>query len=806
MTRGVPPLLPWQPCLLAAIAGILACQDAPAAVAGLFLLALFPRPAPGRPATWHLVAAFLVGWGAGWLALPPLPASPPACLESGKRVDIVGRVDELDPRPENRLSCLLTDVRLTGQGCEAAPLPGRLALTIDAPLFRPLPGDSLAVTAKVRPTRGFTNPGVTDFVFLRRLDGVFYRAYARGGAEGPRLVAAGGNALAQAREDLRRRVTGLLAPPPEADAASRAGRAMVTALVFADLSDFTQADLDLIRRASLSHTLALSGMNVSYVAALGFALAWLLGRARPGVFLRLPRPLVALGLTAPLLAGYCWLGGYSPSLFRAVLMFCGTGLFLLLGRQAPLFDSLFLALGAMLAVSPLTACDARLQLSALAVAGIALLWPPFHRFAKAFRAPRPLKAFVVAVAAVLWTSLCAEAAVMPLIVRLYGEWNCNPWLNALWLPVLGFVVTPLALLGTACAAVPWLAQAGGWLLTGAAWGCQGLMAGLAWLDARHLLFSVAVLRPAWPELLGCLGLLAGLALVLAGRPRPTAALLASLALLVAPTLWRGVQDSRDRVSLTVFDVGQGQSVAVDLPGGRRLLIDGGGLAGNFDLGRAVVGASLTDNRPPRLDMVLASHPHADHIKGLVSILARFRVAALRDNGGQAPGELGQALAAALTRNAVPRSALTAGDRLDLGDGLAVSVLHPGPGDDRDGNNGSLILRLTWNGRGLAVLPGDAERGVLKRLAASGAALDAAVLVLPHHGSVSALSRRFHAAVRPRLAIASCGDTGRYPSAKVQESLSRLGCPTLATNRDGAVTVRFDGPDAPPRVETAVPRQ
>ena len=82
---------------------------------------------------------------------------------------------------------------------------------------------------------------------------------------------------------------------------------------------------------------------------------------------------------------------------------------------------------------------------------------------------------------------------------------------------------------------------------------------------------------------------------------------------------------------------------------------------------------------------------------------------------------------------------------------------------------------------------------------------AAVLVLPHHGALSALSRRFHAAVHPQVAIASCGDTERYPSAKVAESLTRLGCPTLATNRDGAVTVRFDGPDSPPRVETAVPR-
>ena len=130
------------------------------------------------------------------------------------------------------------------------------------------------------------------------------------------------------------------------------------------------------------------------------------------------------------------------------------------------------------------------------------------------------------------------------------------------------------------------------------------------------------------------------------------------------------------------------------------------------------------------------------------------------------------------------------------------MLHPGPDDDRTGNNGSLILRLSWNGRGLVVIPGDAERGVLRRVAEGGGTLRAAVLVLPHHGSATSLSKRFFSAVAPRVAIASCGAGRPYPAQKITATLDRLDCAVYATSRNGAVTVRFADPDAPPVVETA----
>jgi competence protein ComEC len=802
--RGLPPLLPWQPCLLAYAGGILAVDSWLPALAGLGLLVLFLRTMGARPSPVALLAAFALGFGAGALALPAPPPMP-ACLATPHPVTMTGRVASVDPRPQNRLAVVMDAVGLSGPECAGTVLPGRLAATIDHPAFTPLPGDLLAVTGKVRSTDGFANPGTTDFAFLRRLDGVFFRTYARGDRNQVVRLAPSTSLTAGLRQTLRDRVGAALAPPadaPPADAAATAGRAMVMALLFDDKSGFTETDLDLVRRASLAHTLALSGMNVGYVVALATALVLALGRLAPGIYLLLPRPRLIVLVAAPLVAAYCFIGGASPSLLRAAFMFAAFGLMVLLGRDKALFDGLFAALAAFLLVSPLSAFSASLQLSSLAVAGIAVFWPPFARLTRRLPGSGAVRALLVGGLGILWTSLTAEAAVLPVITRLFGDFAFSPWINLFWLPVLGCLVMPPVLCGAAAAAIPGLTPVAQTLLTAGADCCALLMRCLEVLDAHHLLFSQAVLRPSWPELLGCYGLLAALALAVASRqPLPKAAMAVSLALLLAPAGVRALQSLDPGLAITVLDVGQGQSVAVALPGGDRLLIDAGGLLGSYDVGRAVVGAFLTDGSPPRLEMALASHPHSDHIKGYASLLTRFSIGVWLDNGGSPEGELASAIATPLARRAIPIRHLAAGDRLDLGHGLALETLHPGPEADRNTNNGSLILRLTRNGHGLALFPGDAESAVLRKLAASGQNLQADILILPHHGSSSSLAKRFYAAVAPKIAIASCGDVGPYPSAKVVEALRRLGCPTYATNRHGAVTVRLDGAGALAGLET-----
>ena len=130
--------------------------------------------------------------------------------------------------------------------------------------------------------------------------------------------------------------------------------------------------------------------------------------------------------------------------------------------------------------------------------------------------------------------------------------------------------------------------------------------------------------------------------------------------------------------------------------------------------------------------------------------------------------------------------------IPLADGLALEVLAPPPGVAPSGNDG-LVLRLTGNGRGLALLPGDAEGPYLRNLLRSGADLSAEVLVLPHHGSSGSLVSELYDAVSPELAVASAGAHNAYrlPARAVREELARRGIPLRITGDEGEIAVYWN---------------
>jgi len=273
-------------------------------------------------------------------------------------------------------------------------------------------------------------------------------------------------------------------------------------------------------------------------------------------------------------------------------------------------------------------------------------------------------------------------------------------------------------------------------------------------------------------------------------------------LLAGPGLYRAWDQSRDRVRLTVLDVGQGQAVLIEARGGRRWLVDGGGTtSGTFDIGRAVVAPALTWGRLPRLDAVVMSHADRDHTGGLVYLLGSFRIGFLAGNG-----EVPQAgdFQAALAESGLTPQTWRAGQRVDLGDDLAMEVSHPPLNFAKRGNDASLVLRLVWKGRGLAVLPGDVGQAVLDSLATGTSpdvSLAADVLVAAHHGSASALSPGFYSRVGAAWALISCGrgNTFGFPAPQVVQTLELSGARPLSTAYRGAVSAVWDSPDSGPRV-------
>jgi competence protein ComEC len=816
----IPGLLPWQVLFLACACGAWGVHDAQAGAMAAALVALGNHVA-GRatPRLSFILLAALAGFAYASLRLPTVPPSPDWMDQRAKGL-LAAEVAAVKEQPGDRLEVILADPEFRFAEGGAAPLAGRLVCTWRHPAFRPTVGSQITLQARPHPTGGFDNPGGEDWAWRWRLRDVFFRAYVLG----DKGVAVASEAPLDPVTAWRLRLREAILDGAGHDSAG----GMVLGITTGERFAVARADRERVRRASMAHLLAVSGMNLAPVVAMGWMLAWLAGLVRPGIYLRLPRPKLAVLLGFPLTLGYLWLGRFELSLTRAWLMFAAWGTLLLLGRTRVLLDGLCYALAAMFLWNPLCVFDVGLQLSAAAVAGITLLAPLAGPAFKRLRGRgRILRLTLLLPLGWLLVALACQLAVAPILATAFGEFSPHLYLNLFWLPVVEWIAQPLAYLGALT--VTWLPSLGNPLLAGAASVCRLLFDSLKAMDAGGWLATYPVERPWPPEALGYWLLLGGLIWARGMQPaRRTVWLGLCAALLVCPALWRFLDQSRDRVRLTMLDVGQGQALLIEAPGGKRWLVDGGGSrSGTFDVGRSVLAPALTWGRPPALDGVVMSREDRDHTGGLVYLLRSFHLGCLAGNG-RIPAE--RDFARALAASGLTPKVWRAGDRIDLHGGLALEVLNPPEGEDSTGKDDSLVLRLVWRGRGLAMLPGDAGRKALEALAGadrpsradtdagaarpSGDALDtpgaqggnlaADVLITPRHGSKSALAPGFYQKVGARWAFTSCarGNGYGYPSPDVTNALRQAGATALSTAYGGAVTATWDSPEGPPTVASS----
>ncbi len=827
---GPPPLLPWQLLLLAYILGLYASAWPAAGLAGLGLLRLLCGE---RLRGWRQLAPclglFVLGALVGTWQTPRAPATVPSWMTARTQAQVTGLVEEVETRPEGRLQITLGKVDCVVDGGAPQRLPGRLLWTWEQPGAWPAPGETVSFRLRVKPVRGFSNQEGENAELWWTMRGIFYRAWSAGDKGDPRVRGGQGGLLWNRRQELRNRILNALDGEQEMDQ----GKAALMALLFGDRFFLTSETLELMSWAGLSHSLALSGLHVGYVAAFGLALAWLAGRIRPGVYLRLPRARLAVLCGTVLGLLYLWLGGVSPSLLRAFLMYAFWGLLLWQGRSRVLLDGLFLALACMIAVQPLLVFDLRLQLSAGAVASIALYcelrraWLAWRTELRREDSADVLKTGTGLFAGAPWSacpgwlygplrsagwlgaraldmlfvSLAAQLALAPVLFAYFQPVSLNLYLNILWLPVLGLAILPSGMLGLILSTVSGLEPAGAWLLQCSAWLTSRCLEGLIWWSEQGGLDSFATLIPSWPALLGYWGLLAGMTLwrrqqaLGSVTPATFAALACASVLLVWPWIQEFGQELRGGVTLRLLDVGQGQALVLEYPWGRRLLVDGGGLRQeSFDIGRRVVGPYLLHDRSPRLEAMALTHADIDHYQGLLFPGSFFSVGAFYYNG-DLPKRIG---AGAFTgRTDATAQVVTTGARLNLTPDLILEVLHPPAGFRASRlNDRSLVLRVLWQGQALALLPGDLCKKGFARLLADGHDLSAQSLVLPHHGGKDTPAA-FLDRVRPRLALASAGYLNQWsmPVDRVRSLLAERAIPLWSTSHNGAIAVRWSSPDA-----------
>ena len=765
--------LPWQLGVLAYVCGILAWAYALPAILVLALVAFaFAR---GRG-----LVLVVIGFGAG------LAVGIPAKGGGGDsgwnaQVRICGVVDEVRTRPGRRISIIARDVFASDTNTS---LPGLLLWNWENPTVIPLPGQRFEVDLRVRELRSRANFGVSSSDAYWKRRGVRHRAYSRG-----HVPVVWGERGVSRRAELFELVESLVPESP--------GGATVRALLFGDRLLLDTEFLDRVRRAGLSHSLALSGLHLALVASLGFGAAWMAGRVFPGLLLYLPRQKLGVLLALPLAFLYLWLGGFAMSLLRAALMLAVAAFHLVSGSRSHSQDCLFAAVAALALFDPGSVHDLSLQLSVLAVAGLVLFMPAAAGLIDPLRERGTVGRAVHAVLSLAMVTCCANLFILPVQVLYFSEVTAHLWLNLPWLPVLSLAVLPLCFLGLAAA--PWwpFAAQGSFYLAAA--GVDILDHVLLLLDGAGRLTSSAVLRPCGVQVVGYWTVLvAGSVLLKANRPQGRALVFlgAGLMLMTGPALWSELRPWRDEVELTVLDTGMSQAISVRGRSGATVLIDGGGgWSDEYDPGRAVVGPALAWNNPPRLDGVLLSHVHADHLRGLFYVLESFDVGWFGWSGLVDQSQDCERLTSRLERGQWPVHRLRAGESLAIEPGLWLEALHPAV--DEAGvsdNDTSLVLRLVWEGRGLALLPGDVEKRGLDRILRTKGSLEAEVLVLPHHGSKSSLQPRLYSRVGAKWAVAACGPDNRFgfPHSAVVRACEQAGVTVLSTADHGAVRFRWQG--------------
>jgi competence protein ComEC len=651
-------------------------------------------------------------------------------------------------------------------------------------------GDQIQIRGAVRSPPGQRNPGGFDYAAYLARRGICCTVYVDDPAHVTILSRSSSpltHLVVAARDHVRRQVSRHV-PSPD-------GRAVLNALLLGDRSGITDAQRERFARTGLMHLLAVSGLHVFLVGMVLYVLL------RP-FLMRLSMPwktveLTRAGVTILVLLFYMMLTGMRPSVVRAVVMSALLIGALLLQRSAHPLNTLGVAALLLLAIRPPALFDAGFQLSMAAVAGIVTLHPQIVDNLPELWTTTWVRSQLISTVSV---SVAATLSTAPVLLYHFG------WVSGagLLLNLLGIPCTALAL----SAAVALVTVGGIWPTAGAAFGTsadlfvQGLLLasreGAAWL-------GWAGLRLANPDGWTVGALVAGLfALAQWSRPRHRWRSLICVLALASAGVWTHALSDRAGPTLDIlfFDVGQGDAVLVTTPNERRLLVDTGPAEGSSSAAAHSVLPYLKRRGIDHLETVVVTHPDADHLGGLPSILRSVSVGRVVHSGQQADTDLYRTTRHLLQRSRVAQEAVDRGDSLTIGARVHGSVIGP-PEDptrhDIDTENGaSVVLRLSY-GRVDVLLPGDIEAQAERFLVRTyGPTLASDIVKVPHHGSETSSTKPFVRAVSQNetslTAVVSVGRFNRFgmPSSDVIARWESKGAKVHSTAGRGAVWLRTDG--------------
>ena len=691
---------------------------------------------------------------------------------------------------------IILDVNTLSREDGSHSVQGRIRLTVmdEADLA---PGDRVIFPAKIRPFRNFQNPGGFDYRRHMTFEGIHGSAWVR--AEKLQRIGSRTRSPATRMIHAARRRLAQLIDAADGESAVHE-KAVLNALVFGDQSGIDSEQRDRFNRAGVGHLLAISGLHVGIVATLAFGFfRWSFSFFPVLLWRGWGRQWAAAATVVPVLA-YGLLAGMSPSTQRAECMVAVLLAALILGRRHDILNTLAIAALVILALFPPALFSISFQLSFAAVLAIVY---GFEKVDMARgMADQPVHRLRQWLLGFVFVSALAIAGTTPVVLFHFNQTSLVGIAGNLFLvPLVGFVVVPAGLVSALVSLFYQPAAILGFWLS-----LKTLHLALMGVDFFAGLFFAAfkTVTPSLVEII--LFYVTGWALL--NWRKTTLApwvLAAVLFLAVGDGLyWSYHRFWHGGLKVTAIDVGQGGCTLMEMPGGSVVLYDGGGFSDNrlFDMGQRVVAPLLWRKKIATVDILILSHPNADHLNGLIYIAEHFNVRELWTNGDvNTTKGYGALMAACRAKDIVVRRVDADTEKAILG-AVTLAVFHPSveflsqPEDIGQGyrNNGSLVVKATL-GETAFLLTGDiealAEHQLVQR---AGRNLASTVLFAPHHGSRTSNSPELIAAVAPAVVVISAGAGNRFgfPHAEVIDRYRAAGSRILCTSTHGAISMRSDG--------------
>jgi len=629
-------------------------------------------------------------------------------------------------------------------------------------------GDEIAVKGALSRPKGLKNPGLFNYADYLKIKNI-YAALTVNGIYSVNIIGSGRSGRIQLwAYSLRRSVNEAITRYVD----ERSG-GFLKAILVGERSSLEAAVTDDFIKTGTVHVIAISGLNIALIAGIFFFVFKTLGL----------RKKFNLLLTSALLIFYCFVAGASPPVARATIMFVIACLGYIIDRESDILNSLAIAAFFILLGNPKELFDPGFQLSFASIFGIVSFSPRIE----AIFSPGPgylIKGVAVSIAAII--------AVAPIVGKYFNIVSPIAVIaNLVIVPAL-FIMTIASFIFLLLYFLHFnfiLVYAGYALsfLTKATFYINHLFAGIGLSYIRISAPSLAFLLLYYVFIFSFLFL------------RRKNILWIALLLFINIYVWgRAIAPNNNKdLKITFLDVGKGDSILLEFPDGATALIDAGsgGIEGLFDTGRAVVAPYLWNKDIRRIDVVITTHFHSDHMGGLLYILQNFDVGCVMDSSIAPESEkyLYEKYRRIVSHRNLRRLTLAEGDEITGFGNAKVFVINPPEGRAySDTNDSSVVIKIEYKNFS-ALLCGDISGHAMEGILGYGNFLKSDVLKIPHHGSVAGkeeVAKRFFRIVSPDVSMVS---SGRHSLCKgMSEEKFYFSGVNYDTYKNGAIIIFTDG--------------